>query len=160
MQMSGCQWKILRWSPWTRSWLVNETDTEKCSSHHQQVFQRWTISPILICNSTFFPTPLIHTAMAVKPVDPWNTCLNTTLEEEDKEVFAIVENEKLRQWSGLELIASEVWRRQKGYEKWDMRVQILMCVIELHLPSCYWSQWYSFDQQVLWRSSWCSLLWW
>lgn len=46
--------------------------------------------------------------MAVRPVDPWNACLNTTLEEEDKEVFDIVENEKLRQWSGLELIASEV----------------------------------------------------
>ena len=46
--------------------------------------------------------------MAVKPVDSWNTCLNTTLEQEDKEIFNIVENEKLRQWSGLELIASEV----------------------------------------------------
>lgn len=46
--------------------------------------------------------------MATHPVDPWNVCLNTSLEEEDKEVFQIVENEKLRQWSGLELIASEV----------------------------------------------------
>ena len=46
--------------------------------------------------------------MAVKPTDSWNTCLNTTLEQEDKEIFQIVENEKLRQWSGLELIASEV----------------------------------------------------
>jgi glycine hydroxymethyltransferase len=46
--------------------------------------------------------------MSVKATDPWNTCLNTTLEQEDKEIFDIVENEKLRQWSGLELIASEV----------------------------------------------------
>ncbi|KAJ8653848.1 hypothetical protein O0I10_010529 [Lichtheimia ornata] len=54
--------------------------------------------------------------MAAKPVDPWNTCLNTTLEEEDKEVFAIVENEKLRQWSGLELIASENFTSQAVIE--------------------------------------------
>lgn len=89
------------------------------------VFQRWTISPILICNSTLFPThtpPPTPTAMAAKPVDPWNTCLNTTLEEEDKEVFAIVENEKLRQWSGLELIASEVWGREKRIWHGNMQV--------------------------------------
>lgn len=46
--------------------------------------------------------------MSVKATDSWNTCLNTTLEQEDKEIYEIVENEKLRQWSGLELIASEV----------------------------------------------------
>jgi glycine hydroxymethyltransferase len=46
--------------------------------------------------------------MAVRPTDSWNACLNTTLEQEDKEIYDIVENEKLRQWSGLELIASEV----------------------------------------------------
>lgn len=46
--------------------------------------------------------------MSVKSTDPWNVCLNTTLEQEDKEIYDIVENEKLRQWSGLELIASEV----------------------------------------------------
>lgn len=46
--------------------------------------------------------------MSVKPADSWNVCLNTTLEQEDKEIYDIVENEKLRQWSGLELIASEV----------------------------------------------------
>lgn len=46
--------------------------------------------------------------MTVKATDSWNTCLNTTLEQEDKEIYDIVENEKLRQWSGLELIASEV----------------------------------------------------
>lgn len=46
--------------------------------------------------------------MSVRPTDSWNVCLNTTLEQEDKEIYDIVENEKLRQWSGLELIASEV----------------------------------------------------
>lgn len=46
--------------------------------------------------------------MSVRPADSWNVCLNTTLEQEDKEIYDIVENEKLRQWSGLELIASEV----------------------------------------------------
>lgn len=46
--------------------------------------------------------------MTIRPTDSWNTCLNTTLEQEDKEIYDIVENEKLRQWSGLELIASEV----------------------------------------------------
>ena len=54
--------------------------------------------------------------MSVKPTDSWNTCLNTTLEQEDKEIYDIVENEKLRQWSGLELIASEVCFRVCGLE--------------------------------------------
>ncbi|KAG0175609.1 Serine hydroxymethyltransferase, cytosolic [Apophysomyces sp. BC1034] len=54
--------------------------------------------------------------MAVKPTDPWNVPLNTTLEQEDKEVFNIVENEKLRQWSGLELIASENFTSQAVIE--------------------------------------------
>lgn len=46
--------------------------------------------------------------MSDHPIDPWNSVLHTTLEQADKEVFDIVENEKYRQWSGLELIASEV----------------------------------------------------
>ncbi|KAI7905825.1 serine hydroxymethyltransferase [Cokeromyces recurvatus] len=54
--------------------------------------------------------------MSVKPVDPWNTCLNTSLEQEDPEIFSIVENEKLRQWSGLELIASENFTSQAVIE--------------------------------------------
>ncbi|KAI8975518.1 serine hydroxymethyltransferase [Mycotypha africana] len=54
--------------------------------------------------------------MTAGTVLPWNTCLNTTLEEEDKEVFQIVENEKLRQWSGLELIASENFTSQAVIE--------------------------------------------
>lgn len=41
-------------------------------------------------------------------VDEWNQCLNRPLEQEDKEIFELIEKEKLRQYSGLELIASEV----------------------------------------------------
>jgi IS1 family transposase len=52
----------------------------------------------------------LFTNMSVRAADSWNVCLNTTLEQEDKEIYDIVENEKLRQWSGLELIASEVSR--------------------------------------------------
>ncbi|KAI8090319.1 serine hydroxymethyltransferase [Gilbertella persicaria] len=54
--------------------------------------------------------------MSVRPTDSWNVCLNTTLEQEDKEVYNIVENEKLRQWSGLELIASENFTSQAVIE--------------------------------------------
>ncbi|KAI8983686.1 serine hydroxymethyltransferase [Pilobolus umbonatus] len=54
--------------------------------------------------------------MSIKPTDPWNKCLNTNLQQEDKEVYTIVENEKLRQWSGLELIASENFTSQAVIE--------------------------------------------
>ncbi|KAG0744490.1 hypothetical protein G6F57_008956 [Rhizopus arrhizus] len=54
--------------------------------------------------------------MSVRPADSWNVCLNTTLEQEDKEIYDIVENEKLRQWSGLELIASENFTSQAVIE--------------------------------------------
>ncbi|KAG1465723.1 hypothetical protein G6F56_004829 [Rhizopus delemar] len=54
--------------------------------------------------------------MSVRPTDSWNVCLNTTLEQEDKEIYDIVENEKLRQWSGLELIASENFTSQAVIE--------------------------------------------
>ncbi|KAI7871904.1 serine hydroxymethyltransferase [Spinellus fusiger] len=54
--------------------------------------------------------------MSVHPTDSWNTCLNTSLEQEDPEIFNIVENEKLRQWSGLELIASENFTSQAAIE--------------------------------------------
>ncbi|CAO3692148.1 unnamed protein product [Rhizopus stolonifer] len=54
--------------------------------------------------------------MSVRPTDSWNVCLNTTLEQEDKEIYNIVENEKLRQWSGLELIASENFTSQAVIE--------------------------------------------
>lgn len=42
-----------------------------------------------------------------KPTDPWNECLNLPLKNEDPELFNLIEQEKYRQYSGLELIASE-----------------------------------------------------
>jgi hypothetical protein len=42
------------------------------------------------------------------PVDAHNKMLNTSLEVEDPEMFALVQHEKWRQFSCLELIASEV----------------------------------------------------
>jgi len=39
--------------------------------------------------------------------DSWNDGLVTTLEHDDPEIFQLIELEKKRQWSGLELIASE-----------------------------------------------------
>ncbi|CAJ0767272.1 9240_t:CDS:2, partial [Entrophospora sp. SA101] len=40
-------------------------------------------------------------------VDSWNSCLNVPLHEEDKEIYELIQKEKYRQFSGLELIASE-----------------------------------------------------
>jgi len=54
--------------------------------------------------------------MAVKPVDSWNTCLNVPLEQEDPEIYDIIEQEKIRQWSCLELIASENFTSQAVME--------------------------------------------
>ncbi|KAG2171753.1 hypothetical protein INT43_008133 [Umbelopsis isabellina] len=54
--------------------------------------------------------------MSVRQIDPWNSVLHTPLEQEDKEVYDIVENEKYRQWSGLELIASENFTSQATIE--------------------------------------------
>ncbi|RHZ81242.1 hypothetical protein Glove_122g103 [Diversispora epigaea] len=45
--------------------------------------------------------------MASPEVDPWNTCLNTPLQEDDAEIYDLIQKEKYRQFSGLELIASE-----------------------------------------------------
>lgn len=61
---------------------------------------------------TLLLLPNLTSVMSVRPIDPWNAVLHTALEQEDKEIFDIVENEKYRQWSGLELIASEV---RKGF---------------------------------------------
>lgn len=47
--------------------------------------------------------------MTAIPVDKHNVMLNTTLEQEDPEIFALIEHEKWRQYSCLELIASEVF---------------------------------------------------
>ncbi|KAI3650619.1 hypothetical protein MP228_004100 [Amoeboaphelidium protococcarum] len=43
----------------------------------------------------------------VKSIDAWNRELNTSLKEADPEIYAFIEQEKERQWTGLELIASE-----------------------------------------------------
>ncbi|OZJ05301.1 Serine hydroxymethyltransferase 2 [Bifiguratus adelaidae] len=51
-----------------------------------------------------------------KPCDSWNTCLNTPLQEEDSEIYALIEQEKYRQFSGLELIASENFTSQAVME--------------------------------------------
>lgn len=54
--------------------------------------------------------------MAVRQVEEWNTALNVPLEQEDPEVFDIIEQEKIRQWSCLELIASENFTSQAVLE--------------------------------------------
>jgi len=43
----------------------------------------------------------------METVDAWNKCLNTPMQQDDPEIYALIEKEKRRQWSGLELIASE-----------------------------------------------------
>lgn len=41
-------------------------------------------------------------------VDSWNSGMNTALEVEDPEIYKLIKQEQYRQYSGLELIASEV----------------------------------------------------
>ncbi|KAJ1551165.1 hypothetical protein HK096_002774 [Nowakowskiella sp. JEL0078] len=48
--------------------------------------------------------------------DPWNVALNTTLESEDKEIYDLIQKEKWRQYSCLELIASENFTSQAVME--------------------------------------------
>lgn len=45
-------------------------------------------------------------------VDEWNKCLNVPLIKDDPEIFALIEKEKWRQFSCLELIASENFTSQ------------------------------------------------
>ncbi|RIA92213.1 serine hydroxymethyltransferase [Glomus cerebriforme] len=45
--------------------------------------------------------------MSSREVDSWNSSLNTSLQDEDKEIYDLIQKEKYRQFSGLELIASE-----------------------------------------------------
>nr|CAG8535725.1 5492_t:CDS:2 [Entrophospora candida] len=49
-------------------------------------------------------------------VDSWNSCLNVPLHEEDKEIYELIQKEKYRQFSGLELIASENFTSQAVME--------------------------------------------
>ncbi|CAG8617320.1 9987_t:CDS:2 [Dentiscutata erythropus] len=46
-------------------------------------------------------------AAVTREVEAWNSNLNTSLQEEDKEIYDLIQKEKYRQFSGLELIASE-----------------------------------------------------
>ncbi|KAI9220716.1 serine hydroxymethyltransferase-domain-containing protein [Blastocladiella britannica] len=84
------------------------------------------VQPIatLLCLALFqdydfstFPLPKSFSMSAItKPVDPWNACLNTSLEQEDPEMYKLVELEKYRQYSCLELIASENFTSQAVME--------------------------------------------
>ncbi|KAG0237614.1 Serine hydroxymethyltransferase, cytosolic [Actinomortierella wolfii] len=49
-------------------------------------------------------------------VDPWNANMNTPLEVEDPEIYKLIQQEKYRQYSGLELIASENFTSQAVME--------------------------------------------
>ncbi|TPX32267.1 glycine hydroxymethyltransferase [Synchytrium microbalum] len=54
--------------------------------------------------------------MVASAVDPWNAELNVPLEQEDPEIFNLIEHEKMRQFSCLELIASENFTSQAVME--------------------------------------------
>ena len=56
------------------------------------------------------------TASGKTKLDAWNACLNTPLASEDPELFDMMEREKCRQWSCLELIASENFTSQAVME--------------------------------------------
>ncbi|KAF9109584.1 Serine hydroxymethyltransferase, cytosolic [Mortierella sp. AM989] len=49
-------------------------------------------------------------------IDSWNTGLNTPLQQEDPEIYDLIQKEKYRQYSGLELIASENFTSQAVME--------------------------------------------
>uniref|UniRef100_A0A1D1Z011 Serine hydroxymethyltransferase n=1 Tax=Anthurium amnicola TaxID=1678845 RepID=A0A1D1Z011_9ARAE len=44
---------------------------------------------------------------STREVDSWNNSLSTPLQDDDKEIYDLIQKEKYRQFSGLELIASE-----------------------------------------------------
>lgn len=49
-------------------------------------------------------------------LDNWNKCLTTPLSEEDPALYQLIQAEQSRQWSGLELIASENFTSQAVLE--------------------------------------------
>ncbi|KAG0215282.1 serine hydroxymethyltransferase [Mortierella sp. GBAus27b] len=49
-------------------------------------------------------------------VDAWNAAMNTPLQQEDPEIYELIQKEKYRQYSGLELIASENFTSQAVME--------------------------------------------
>ncbi|KAJ3261710.1 Serine hydroxymethyltransferase, cytosolic [Boothiomyces macroporosus] len=61
-------------------------------------------------------TPNKKQKMTIGQVDPWNKCLNTALEQEDPAVFDLIQQEKWRQYTCLELIASENFTSQAVME--------------------------------------------
>lgn len=71
-----------------------------------------------------------------------------SLAEVDPEIHALIEKEKERQFSGLELIASEVSSfliilRGRSF------LRSLLTILELHLRSSDGGKWVHLDQQVL-----------
>ncbi|CAG8554759.1 23027_t:CDS:2, partial [Racocetra persica] len=54
--------------------------------------------------------------VATREVDAWNSSLNIPLQDEDKEIYDLIQKEKYRQFSGLELIASENFTSQAVME--------------------------------------------
>lgn len=71
----------------------------KLNQHGRRTMGMYIIGHILLigtrCSNTAFRTK--------------NAGLNTPLEQEDKEIYDLIEKEKWRQYSCLELIASEVF---------------------------------------------------
>ncbi|KAF8978495.1 Serine hydroxymethyltransferase, cytosolic [Entomortierella lignicola] len=49
-------------------------------------------------------------------IDSWNSGMNTPLQQEDPEIYELIQKEKYRQYSGLELIASENFTSQAVME--------------------------------------------
>jgi hypothetical protein len=64
----------------------------------------------MILFNKFFEVFLNHISYFVNFVaySSQNGSLNTPLQEDDKEIYELIQKEKYRQYSGLELIASEV----------------------------------------------------
>jgi hypothetical protein len=96
-------------------------------------------------------TPPCLTLLLTNRFTLQNTCLNTTLESEDAEIFDLIAKEKWRQYSCLELIASEVSSSDVDKQEIQGHWFYLCYVLELHFSSCYGGQRLSFDQQILWR---------
>lgn len=54
--------------------------------------------------------------ITTKPVDAWNAMMNIPLEQDDHEIYELIQLEKYRQFSCLELIASENFTSQAVME--------------------------------------------
>lgn len=76
-----------------------------------------------------------------------NKVLYQPLAEADPEIAKIIEDETWRQFSGLELIASEA--SLPALVSPECSIDDASKFIELNLFGCYGSQWFHADQQVL-----------